>query len=419
MLTRYIFLFLLLAYPLDGAASPFPYDDPFYSTLTFALLKADDRAPISYIDLPLRPLPERDQVPFYGASRNKVKVRLWPAAQSSAPLVVIVPGVGSDAGAGYSDFLAGKLHKQGQHVLVLPSPFHFTFALAASRSGFPGLTREDALDLYALTKLAMKAGEARGLNFTRTSVLGFSMGALEAGFLAVLDRQNRQAPQIGFQRVLLVNPPVDPLFSIDALDRLSKAGDHIPEAQKKQLHQRALEFGMDALHRDINQPGYFANLPARFPTTLEERQYLIGSNMRNFLPSLIFTTQQVLDLGVFHAPQDEFDSVPRLREAEQFSIGDYIEKFLIPGLIRHRGGISLDPAELERGGKLSGIANELHGDARVFVLHNADDFIVNQEQLDTLKSIFGERLRMNPHGGHLGNLWSPEVLDFILRTLKP
>jgi hypothetical protein len=70
-----------------------------------------------------------------------------------------------------------------------------------------------------------------------------------------------------------------------------------------------------------------------------------------------------------------------------------------------------------REGSLSGIESKLRADTRVFVLHNADDFIVNQQQLDYLRSVFGERLRIFAHGGHLGNLWHPETLGYILSTL--
>jgi hypothetical protein len=67
---------------------------------------------------------------------------------------------------------------------------------------------------------------------------------------------------------------------------------------------------------------------------------------------------------------------------------------------------------------MSGVEAHLKTDERVFLLHNADDFIVKPEDLNHLQSVFGARMRLYPHGGHMGNLWFPENLGTIFEIFS-
>jgi pimeloyl-ACP methyl ester carboxylesterase len=53
----------------------------------------------------------------------------------------------------------------------------------------------------------------------------------------------------------------------------------------------------------------------------------------------------------------------------------------------------------------------------VRVVANADDFLLAPEHLRWLEDTLGERLTVFPAGGHLGNLWRPEVQAAIGRAL--
>ena len=83
----------------------------------------------------------------------------------------------------------------------------WNFALAASRSGAPGYSPEDARDLYEAMQQTLSILRTRydveilGINF-----LGASLGALEGTYLSVIDAQERK---IGIKKYLLVNPPLD------------------------------------------------------------------------------------------------------------------------------------------------------------------------------------------------------------------
>lgn len=402
--------------PALALAYAFPYPDPFYATITTAILKADhlDRS-LKYDDLAISPLPARDSVPFFGRSRNKVTTRLWMAPKNG-PLLVMIAGLGGTAGSTYNNYLASQFVKRGFHVLAIPSPFYFSFALAASRSGYPGITRADAKDLYVVIEEAVKkARKKTGFDFNRVGLLGVSMGALEVAYLSELDSREQK---LNFSPTLLINPPVDPIFSGGAIDALGAEGDQLSGGQRKELQEKVILFGSKALMmKDIKSPDYFTGIEELLPTSLAERKFLIGSSMKDFLHSLIFVTQQVDDLGVLKTPVAQKEATERLAECEQFGFQDYLNKFMLPGLSK-AAGRNLSLAELQGDITISGVEAHLRSNPRIYLMHNEDDFIVNQEQLAYLRSVFGDRMALYPHGGHVGNIWYPENLEKILSVFS-
>jgi predicted alpha/beta-fold hydrolase len=410
-------IFLLLLAALSARAEyDFPYKDPYYATITAAILKADDRdTSVSSEDIAIRLLPERDAVPFF-KNRNHTHVRLWAQKHTRpAPLMILVAGLGGGSNSSYLNFMAYHFHKQGFHVLSFPSAFHWSFALAASKSAYPGITREDARDLYTLMQAAVGKLKQSKYSISKIGLLGASMGALEAGYVASLDKKEKK---IGFQRTLLINPPVDVLYGIRKLDELYFEGSKLSAEQLKSLSTRVYDFGYFSLvEGDIKSPYYFADIENRLPLSQTERRFLIGQSLREFLQSLIFTTQQIDDRGILKSPISGWNPSPRMQEAAGYLFQDYIEKFLLPAL-SEQNGKELKVDDLIGDANLSGIESELRADKNIFLMHNADDFIVNKEHLDYLRSIFGNRMQLYPHGGHVGNIWYPENLAEILAKFQ-
>ncbi|RZA08232.1 MAG: hypothetical protein EOP11_05450 [Proteobacteria bacterium] len=396
----------------------YPIQDPYFATITAAVLKNDEKdKAVSYVDASVKMFPARDDVPYYGAGQNKVKVRYWSAGAEAKPLVVMVAGLGGHAGNAYYNYLAYHLVKRGFHVLSVPNPFHFSFALSASTSGYPGVTRADAADLYALIQKSIdKLQKKGGLRYTRVGLLGVSLGALEGAFLSELDSREQK---LNFKRTLLINPPVDPLFGIQALDTLAKQKSLVSESRQKEIQRQVIQFGLSTLILGkIDAPGYFAHIESSLATTVPERQYLIGSSLQEFLPALLFTTQQTEDLGIFKTDQATADPEPRLKEAAAFGFTDYVEKFLL-GSLSKRAGHAVTYDEILKDSSLSGVEAYLRSDSKVLLMHNADDFIVNGDQLRYLQDIFGARMKLYPRGGHLGNIWFPENREAILDAFSP
>ncbi|MGL5578490.1 MAG: serine/threonine protein kinase, partial [Fusobacteriaceae bacterium] len=67
--------------------------------------------------------------------------------------------------------------------------------------------------------------------------------------------------------------------------------------------------------------------------------------------------------------------------------------------------------------KINIIEDYLRNSKKIAVVTNADDLILDKEDLNYLKSVFGERIIIFPKGGHSGNMYyGPNVktmLDYL------
>src|SRR5262249_21320272 len=194
---------------------PYPYRDPYLATITAAALSPDGLTPglkRQVVHVPV--LPERNHLPTL-EGRGDVSVALY-RQNGPAPLLFILSGIGSNPYFGLGTYFANLFHQEGFHVVVLPSPMYWNFALAASPSGAPGYAPVDGRDLYnAMQRTLAEIKSRDGVKITRVSFMGASLGALEGAYLSVIDADQRA---IGIDRFLLVNPPLDVAYALDRID---------------------------------------------------------------------------------------------------------------------------------------------------------------------------------------------------------
>ena len=124
----------------------YPYRDPYLATVTTAILTTEGMTPRpkrEAIHVPVRA--GRNHLPAL-EGRGRVSMTLY-RQDRPAPLLFVLAGIGSNSYFGLGTYLAWLFHQQGFHVVILPSPMSWNFALAASRSGAPGYAPADARDL--------------------------------------------------------------------------------------------------------------------------------------------------------------------------------------------------------------------------------------------------------------------------------
>lgn len=107
-----------------------------------------------------------------------------------APLVILIAGTGSGADSQIMRTLARALYQGGFHVLCLPSPSVPDFQVSASETGVPGRLDQDSRDLYRAMKVIWKRLRHR-IQVTGFYIAGFSLGAVDAAFVAALDERER------------------------------------------------------------------------------------------------------------------------------------------------------------------------------------------------------------------------------------
>lgn len=320
-----------------------------------------------------------------------------------APLIFIIAGTGAAYSSGTVESLKRLFYGAGYHVLQLSSPTSYDFITAASTSATPGISRDDAQDLYRVME-AIKA-QHNDLQVSAYHLTGYSLGALNAAFVSQLDEQRKG---FNFKRVLLLNPPVDLLTSIDNLDRLSQA--------QLQLQGRAASFDLlfDKLARYFKDKGRieidqallhdFQNSRERLSTPAMAA--LIGSAFRFSVADIVFTSDLINRRGLITPPQQQFnyatELTPLFQKAAACNFRCYAEQQLLPMWQVQHPGASL--AQLNQQVSLRALQGYLSNTPKIAVMSNADDLILGPGDLSFLRQTFGPRLSVYPLGGHCGNL---------------
>jgi hypothetical protein len=359
-------------------------------------------------------LPARNRLPSL-EGRGDVSLAFYRQKQP-APLIFIVAGVGSNSYFGVGAYLASLFYRAGFHVVILPSPMNWNFALSASRSGAPGYAPEDARDLYdVIQKTLTNLRDRYNVKPTVIHFLGVSLGALEGAYLSVIDADERK---IGIANYLLINPPVDVHYALKKIDEWKRLEKKFGPERSHELVSKALAIVDSFSDEKPDDPAVIDRLAKKLAVfTTEELQYLIAEALQRQLYELVYVTQVIQDQNVLPAPKD--DPRKRLQEAKSFTLVDYYWKVAVPLWRKQLGDPQAEPESLLQRSSLAPIIDRLRNNPRVHIMHNVDDFLAERKSIEALKEALGEQVTLYPYGGHLGNVWYPENKKTILGFFPP
>jgi hypothetical protein len=407
-------LLSLLTGSLGAAEYKYPYHDPYLATATTAILSDDGATPrADSVIVHVPGLAGRNHFPGL-EERGNISLALY-RQKRQAPLLFILPGIGSNPYFGVGPYLASLFYREGFHVVILPSPMSWNFALSASRSGVPGFPPEDARDLYTVMQTTLSALRARyDVKASSVNFLGVSLGALQGAHLSVIDADEKK---ISIEKYLLINPPLDLAYAMKKIDGWTALAAKFGPEKTQQVIAKAIAIvdTFAGVRRD--DPRVFERLAKQLAGfTTEEIQILIAENLRNQLPELIYVTQVIQDQRLLTAPKD--DKRARLEEAKKFTFADYDRQIALPRWQKQFHESQVDADSFVQRGSLDHIADRLRANPRVHILHNADDFLAERKSIEALKETLGEKMTLYPYGGHLGNLWYPENKKFGVRYFR-
>ncbi|CEG51170.1 serine/threonine protein kinase [Stutzerimonas kunmingensis] len=386
----------------------FPLSNPFEATIAGtpnelrAEVPTDDD--IDQADYNLRLRPEREfTLPDNFWPVKKLRYRL--ARQSGpAPLMFIISGTGARYSAGKTEALKRLFYGAGYHVVQLSSPTSYDFMSAASRYATPGISSDDAKDLYRVMQ-AVRAQHHK-LPVTEYHLTGYSLGALNAAFVSQLDETRRS---FNFKRVLLLNPPVNLYTSVSNLDKLVQT-----RVEGIDDHTNFYEVILEKLTRYYRQKGYidldeavlYDFQQSNLKLSDEQMAMLIGSVFRFSAADITFTSDLINRRGLITPPEYPINEGTRLepffKRALLCSFDCYITEQVIPMWRAQYDGGSL--TQLIQQVSLYALEDYLRQSPKIAVMHNADDLILGEGDLGFLRRTFGDRLTLYPRGGHCGNL---------------
>jgi len=360
------------------------------------------------------------------ATGRKLKFTFW-LQPGKANVVYIVPGLGSHRQAQTAIALAELVYKNGFSAVCISSPFNSEFMEHASTAAMPAYLPVDGHDVHvALTEIDRRLRALYPDQLGETALMGYSMGALEALFIAASEPTNPPpqggasvpasplasslaAPLIRFDRYVAINTPVRMAKGISQLDALYEAPLDWPASNRTDNIENTF-LKVAALSKSTLTP------KTSLPFSAIESRFLIGLSFRLILRDIIFSSQRRDNQGVLQQPIRNWRCEPLYQEILQYSYQDYFSAFAIPYYWSH--GLDSAADAMEKGGDLRTYEVALRANSNIRVIVNQNDFLLTDEDVDWLHATFTpEQLTVFAKGGHLGNLSNPAVQKTILSAL--
>ena len=385
------------------ALTNFPAQGPVVDSFRYKLanFKDDD----FYFDV------EKGKVKFtnkVGDKEEKVDSRysVW-MQKKPADLVFIVPGLGDHYRNSQAALLAEAIYNAGYSVAIISNPFCWEFTQSALTSMAPGYTRSDAKDLYHhIARVLDDINEEHPGKVKDISIVGYSLGALQAAFLT---RNDVIEHRLNIKRYVLLSPPVNLIYGLTTLDKYYSIWRNWDAVTLTNNRNMAVGFYKGYSYGALKTDAYL-------PVTEEQASFVIGFNFRMSLSDVMKKIIERHPMEVFGEvsswKQQEFE-----KQLERYGFQRYVDTFLKeahPTIFstsepfKHVNGICSLPA----------MANELRQNQNIVCLHTADDFLLTDYDRNWLKRQMGDRLVMLDHGSHLGYFCMPQALDIVVKLIK-
>ena len=325
---------------------------------------------------------------------------------NSAPLIFIIAGTGASFDSAKMVSLQKSFYQQGFHVISLSSPTFANYIVNSTNLTYmPGDLAHDAEDLYKVMKLVWaQVQQENEVEATSFSLTGYSLGGAHSAFVSLLD----EAEQVfNFEKVLMINPPVSLYNSVSILDdyfdlhknrqaSLGMFDEIIARLSKVYSQQRSSKFDQSSIY------SLFKNVEL----SEEELKLIIGASFRISSSNMFFALDTSFNAGAITYKNhkiDKFESTTHsMQRASGITFGDYFDKAMLPRAQRQDANTT--KADLIHRYSLYAIEDYLKSSKKLFLVTNQDDIILQSSEVDYLQSIFSERAKIFPRGGHCGNL---------------
>ena len=419
-ITLFVFVFVF-TYPLSASEYGYPIDNPLAATIigTPQEYQAKLGKPKKYKLFKLKVFKSR-VTPKYFWYNDKITYGLLKQNQK-APLIFIIAGTGGDYTGPKMTTLSNAYHEAGFHVVTLPSPTHMSFIIAASSTTVPGLLDDDSHDLYNVMKLAWDTQLKSKIDVSNFYVTGYSLGGAQAAYLSYIDEQQKF---FNFKKALILNTPVSLLNSVDILDNYLdsnfKTGKEF-QAFWRKIWNAFTERFVDSPESNLQltPEALFEVYKERKPKD-EDLEGLIATAFRISAASMMVTADVMSQSG-YIVPKGATakitaDVTDYFVVSHRTGFMEYAQELMLPFYQNHDSSITFEM--LVQRASLYPIENYLRNSEKIGLIHNADDIIMAPGEIDWLKDVFGERGKIYPRGGHLGNVAYKDNINYMLEFFK-
>jgi hypothetical protein len=403
--------------PQDASSYGFPIEDSFKATVV-GTPEADQKVfpPIPVKVDRLTVFPER-KVPEYLWYESELRYE-YAFQDKPAPLIFLIAGTGGSYNGQKNEAMGRAFYRAGFHVVSLSSPTLPNFIVSASKTSVPGHAVHDAEDLYNVMEIIWNKFKG-DIKVTDFYVTGYSLGGFNTAFVTWLDEQRKV---FNFKAALLINPPVRLYNSISQLDRMLENIPGGPDNFGVFYNKMVKAFSAVYKREDQVVMGeeFLYKVFDEVKPKDEELAALVGLSFRFSSANLAFTSDVMTNYG-YIKPKNVIlgrNSSPGDygKVAMRLGFTDYFHQFFYPYYnARLEKPISRD--EMIKSQSLESIEDYLHNSKKIYVMHNRNDLILEEGEIDFFRRVFGDRATIYPYGGHCGNMQYIDNVRHMLRVM--
>jgi hypothetical protein len=405
----------------DSGSYGYPIEDPLAATIigTPEEYQADLGAPKKVKLFKLKVFKDR-VTPKYFWYNDKITYGLLQQKQK-APLIFVIAGTGGNYTGPKMTTMSNAFYNAGFHVVMLPSPTYMSFIIAASNSSVPGLLDDDSQDLYNVMKLAWSTQLKSRMEVSEFYVTGYSLGGAQAAYLAHIDEQQKF---FNFKKALVINTPVSLFSSVnildDYLDNNFKTGKEFEAFWRKIWDAVTKRYDESkAGQLELTPHNLFEAYRDQKPKDVD-LEGLIGTAFRISAASLMVTADVMSQSG-YIVPKGatakiSADVSDYFVVAHRTGFMEYAQELMLPFYQERDPAITFE--KLVQRASLYPLENYLRNSKKIGLIHNEDDIILAAGEMDWLKDVFGDRSKIYPHGGHLGNVAYKDNINYMVEFFK-
>jgi len=316
--------------------------------------------------------------------RKPLPASVWMQAKP-APIAFIIPGLGGHRLGTRALALAELAYQEGYHVVCFSNNLNWEFIQAAPADYLPGYLNDDLKylrQIHEATRLEI-GGKTQG----KPAVMGFSMGGWYTLNLAA-----SSAPE-AYSNALAINPPLDLNTGLRMLDKLFRA----PAGEKdlEAIKESALVKLLVSQHHTPEQ--------GALPFSDQEASFLIGLSYRLTLTQTIMASLDITPSSEAH------------KKVGALGWEDYYSKIVAPTLASRK----VNAEALDRASNLRMREAGLTAAKNLKLVLTGNDFLLTPEDLSWFRKRFpGDRTVYTETGGHMGQLWKPEVRESMRAAIR-
>ena len=320
--------------------------------------------------------------------REPYKFKYLLQKDKTAPLMIFYPSIGEGAGNHHSLVFAKMFYDAGYSVVMQGSHFQWEFVKSMPNGFAPGLPQNDSEYIRLVSeKIIDLLKEKYGCEPNEKIVIGTSFGAVGALFVAEKESKNNT---LGINKYIAISPPIELKYALMQIDKNGEGYKNYDEVKDKTALTAAKILQLYNLKDEKNFR------IDKLPFNEEEARLITTFVMRQKLSDIIFTIE--------NSSKNQKTDIYKM--VNNMSYQDYAEKYL---------GISIDDDCLYA--SLYSLSEYFENNNNYKIYESLDDYLLNQEQINKLKNITGEKLTCINCGSHLGFLYKQEFLNEFKKTV--